>query len=123
MYLIVTRLTQRHKVPIGVRATAGNRQDMVDFLHWCDPAFLQALFTQRVSCHVSGTDSVPCSAVLAGGVGCSLISIVLLPRVFPVLLTVLAFGQVGTAGIGARSLGLPRHGITSFCGTVPAASI
>ena len=92
MDLVVAALAKRHEVVLRVGAATADRYDMMYFLHGCDPAFLQALFTQGVSCHVSGADSMPRSAVLTGGVGCSLISVVLLTCVFPMLLTVLTVG-------------------------------
>jgi hypothetical protein len=81
----------------------------MNFLHGCDPAFFEALFAQWVSCRISGTYPVPRSAVLAGCAGCSFISVILLPCLRPVFLAVLSVREVGTAGVGTRSLGLPRH--------------
>jgi len=41
----VTALAQAHEVFLGMCAAFTDRYDMMYFLHWCDPAFLQALFT------------------------------------------------------------------------------
>ena len=109
MDLIVARLAQRHEVAVRVRASTGYRHDVMYFLHRCDLAFLEALFTQGVSCHIPSTYSVPRSAVLAGSVGCSTVSVIFLPCLLAVLLAVRTVCQVGTAGVCTRSLWLPRH--------------
>ena len=41
----VTALAQAHEVSLGMCAAFTDRYDMMYFLHWCDPAFLEALFT------------------------------------------------------------------------------
>lgn len=121
--LRVAALAQAHEVFLGMGAALRYRDNMVNFLYWCDPTFFEALFAQRVRRHISGTDPVPRTTILTGRVGCSLIPVVLLPRMFSVLLAVGSIRQIWTAGIGARSLRFLRHVITSFCGTDPAASI
>ena len=121
--LRVAALAQAHEVFLGMGAALRYRDNMVNFLYWCDPTFFEALFAQRVRRHISGTDPVPRTTILTGRVRRSLIAIVLLTRVLPVLIAVCSVSQVWTAGIGARSLRFLRHVITSFCGTDPAASI
>ena len=109
MDFIVARLAQRHEVAVRVRAATGYRHDVMYFLHRCDPAFLEALFTQGVSCHIPSTYSVPRSAVLAGSVGCSTVSVIFLPCLLAVLLAVRTVCQAGTAGVCTWSLWLPWH--------------
>ena len=121
--LRVAALAQTHKVVLGMGAALRYRDNMVNFLHWCDPTFFEALFAQRVRRHISGADPVPCTTVLTGRVRRSLIAIVLLTRVLPVLIAVCSVSQVWTAGIGTRSLRFLWHAITSFCGTDRAANI
>ena len=121
--LRVAALAQTHEVVLGMGAALRYRDNMVNFLHRCDSTFFEALFAQRVRRHISGADPVPRTTILTGCVRRSLISIVLLPRIFPVLLAIRSVCQIWTAGIGARSLRFLRHAITSFCGTDPAASI
>lgn len=121
--LRVAALAQAHEIVLGVGAAFRYRDNMVNFLHRCDPTFFEALFAQRVRRHISGADPVPCATILAGRVRRSLIPIVLLPCVLPVLLTVCSVSQVWTAGIGAWSLRFLWHAITSFCGTDRAANI
>ena len=102
-------LAQTHEVVLGMGAALRYRDNMVNFLHRCDPTFFEALFAQRVRRHISGADPVPRTTILAGRVGRSLIPIVLLPRVLPVLIAVCSVSQVWTAGIGTRPLRSSWH--------------
>ena len=47
MDLRVARLAQAHQVAGLVCAALRNRKNMMNFLDWCQPAFLEALLTQR----------------------------------------------------------------------------
>ena len=62
-YFRVTSLAQAHKVIIIVCSTAGQRNDVVNLLGRCKPAFLQAHLAKRMICNMPVTDSFPRSSV------------------------------------------------------------
>lgn len=105
VYLRVAGLAQTHEVLSCVSAALGNGQNVVYFLHWCQPTFLETLFTQRMLCDVAVTDALPRSAVFAVDIGAALVFVVLAAFLHTVLFTKLSFTEVGTAGVRTRSRG------------------
>lgn len=116
VYFRVTRLAQGHEVVSCVSTTLRNRFYMMHLLNRGESAFLEALLTQRMLRSIAVTDAFPRSAVLFVDVGVTLVSVVLLSRLFPMCFTILTVCKVGTAGITARSLGFAWHLFTSVQG-------
>jgi hypothetical protein len=86
---------------------------VVNLLHWCQPTFLETLFTQRMLCGVAVTDALPRSAVFAVDIGTALVFIVFAAFLRAVLFTELFLTEVGTAGMRARTQRFLRHRFTS----------
>ena len=82
-------------------------------LHRCDPAFLQAVLTERMALHVSGSNASPAFIVALGSARVALVLVVLPVAELLVFLAVPPFRQPGAAGPGAWALGFPGHCITS----------
>lgn len=110
----VTGLTQRHEVIRIVRTTAGERENMVDFLGRRQLALLLTLLTERVRFDVAVADTLPASTVAFVGLWVPLILVVLFVHdllVFGAVL--LAYGKPTAAGVGAGTLRFIGHLLTS----------
>ena len=116
MDLRVARLAQAHQVAGLVCAALRNRKNMMNFLDWCQPAFLEALLTQRVGCCVPVTDTLPSPAILAVDVRAAFVFVVPITVQLFVLRTEASVGEPWAAGISAGPLRTPRHMITSLSG-------
>ena len=113
MDLRVAGLTQAHEVVPCMSAAFGNGQDVVNFLHRGQPAFLEAHLTEGMLRCVSVPDALPRSAVLAVDVGASLVFVVLAALLYTVLLTELSITEIGTAGVRAGAQRFSGHLLTS----------
>ena len=105
----VAALAQRHEISRVVCASVCQRQDVMHFLRGRQPAFLLALFAQRVRLNITRTDYPPCSTVTLAGVRVALIFVVMMLGNLPVLVAIPAISQSATAGVGAGTLGSLRH--------------
>ena len=114
MDLRVAGLTQAHEVVPCMSAAFGNGQDVVNFLHRGQPAFLEAHLTEGMLRRIAVTDAFPCSAVLAIDIGTALVFIVFSAFLRAVLFTTLSFTEVGAAGMRAGSQRFLRHRFTSL---------
>ena len=90
-------------------AAFGNGQDVVNFLHRGQPAFLEAHLTEGMLRRLAVTDAFPRSAVLAVDVGTSLIFIIFAALLYTVLLTELSVTEIGTAGVRAGAQRFSGH--------------
>ena len=79
------------------------------FLGRRQSAFLFALLAKRMRLDIMRTDLLPCAAVAFVGVRITQVSVVLMLRNLPVLVTESAIGQSSAARVGARSLGFVWH--------------
>ena len=113
MDLRVAGLTQAHEVVPCMSAAFGNGQDVVNFLHRGQPAFLEAHLTEGMLRRIAVTDAFPRSAVLAVDVGASLVFVVLAALLYTVLLTELSITEIGTAGVRAGAQRFSGHLLTS----------
>ena len=109
MDLGVAGLTKAHEVVPCVGAAFGNGQDVVNFLHRGQPAFLEAHLTEGMLRRISVPDAFPRSAVLAVDVGTSLIFIIFAALLYTVLLTELSITEIGTAGVRAGAQRFSGH--------------
>ena len=89
---------------------------MVNLLDGSESAFLKTHLAEGMLLCVAVADSFPRSAVGLVHFRGAFIFIVFLPCLFAVLLTVLSVCEVGTTGVGTRSLGSARHLVTSVPG-------
>ena len=105
----VAALAQRHQVVIIVRTTVCERKYVMYFLGRRQSAFLFALLAKRMRLDIMRTDLLPCAAVAFVGVRITQVSVVLMLRNLPVLVTESAIGQSSAARVGARSLGFVGH--------------
>ena len=105
----VAALAQRHQVVIIVRTTVCERKYVMYFLGRRQSAFLFALLAKRMRLDIMRTDLLPCAAVAFVGVRITQVSVVLMLRNLPVLVTESAIGQSSAARVGARSLGFVWH--------------
>lgn len=71
----------------------------MNFLDWCQPAFLEALLTQRVGRCVPVTDALPSPAVFAVDVRAALVLVVAVPVQLLMLRTEASVGEPWAAGI------------------------
>lgn len=110
----VAGLTETHQIVTCMSAAFGNGQDVVNFLHRCQPAFLEAHLTEGMLCCIAVTDAFPCSAVFAVDIGAALVFIVLAAFLHTVLFTKLSFTEIGAAGMGAGPEWSFWHLLTSF---------
>ena len=86
------------------------RQDVVHFRRLGQPAFLPALFAQRVRCQEAGADFLPFAArVHPTRRLVAAVPVVLSVRQLLVFLAVPSLRQPGTAWVAARPLGFPWH--------------
>ena len=99
MDLRVARLAQAHQVAGLVCAALRNRKNMMNFLDWCQPAFLEALLTQRVGRCVPVTDTLPSPAILAVDVRAAFVFVVPITVQLFVLRTEASVGEPWAAGI------------------------
>ena len=115
-YFRVTSLAQAHKVIIIVCSAAGQRNDVVNLLGGCKPAFLQAHLTKRMICNVPVTDSFPCPSVSLTHCRVTVIFFVSFILLLLMFRTEPAVRKFRTAGIGTRPfrflwhLSSPRFG-------------
>ena len=105
MDLRVARLAQAHQVAGLVCAALRNRKNMMNFLDWCQPAFLEALLTQGVGRCIPVTDTLPSPAVFAVDIRVAFVLVVAVPVQLLVLRTEAFVGEPLTAGVSA-GLGL-----------------
>ena len=110
----VAGLAQTHQVIVPMRPALREGNDVMDFLHWNQPSFLQTSLTQRMRRSLAVADSFPSSAVLLVAVGGTSVPVVLSAGGSFMLLTVLPIREVGTAGVGAWPLWFPWHRLTSL---------
>ena len=113
MDLRVAGLTQAHEVVPCMSAAFGNGQDVVNFLHRGQPAFLEAHLTEGMLRRIAVTDAFPRSAVLAVDVGASLVFVIFAALLYTVLLTELSITEIGTAGVRAGAQRFSGHLLTS----------
>lgn len=116
MDLRVARLAQAHQVAGLVCAALRNRKNMMNFLDWCQPAFLEALLTQGVGRCIPVTDTLPSPAVFAVDIRVALVLVVPLPVRLLVLRAEASISKPLTAGVSAGLLWTPWHIITSLSG-------
>ena len=116
MDLRVARLAQAHQVAGLVCAALRNRKNMMNFLDWCQPAFLEALLTQGVGRCIPVTDTLPSPAVFAVDIRVALVLVVPLPVQLLVLRAEASISKPWTAGVSAGFLWTPWHIITSLSG-------
>lgn len=116
MDLRVARLAQAHQVAGLVCAALRNRKNMMNFLDWCQPAFLEALLTQGVRRCVPVTDALPSPTVFAVDVRAALVLVVTVPVQLLMLRTEASISKPWTAGVSAGLLWAPWHIITSLSG-------
>ena len=109
MDLRVAGLTQAHEVVPCMSAAFGNGQDVVNFLHRGQPAFLEAHLTEGMLRRIAVTDAFPRSAVLTVDVGAALIFVIFAALLHTVLLTELSVTEVGTAGVRAGAQRFSGH--------------
>lgn len=114
MDLGVAGLTETHEVVPCVSAAFGNGQDVVNFLHWSQPTFLEAHLTEGMLRRIAVTDAFPRSAILAVDIGAALVFVVLAALLHTVLFAKLSFTEVGAAGMRAGSQRFLRHRFTSL---------
>lgn len=103
-------LAERHQVRLVMRTAATQRQDVMDLCRFGQPAFLPALFAQRMCRKEPGAYPFPFTACVQ--FPCRLVAavpVVLLVRLFLMFLAVPAVRQFRATGVAARSLGFPRH--------------
>ena len=110
----VAGLTETHKVVPCMSAAFGNGQDVVNFLYWGQPTFLETHLTEGMLRRIAVTDAFPRSAVLAVDIGAALVFVILAAFLHTVLFTKLSFAEVGTAGMRAGSEWSLGHSFTSF---------
>ena len=112
----MTALTKRHEIICVVGTPVCKRKDVMHFLGRRQPAFLLALFAQRMRGDVSITDSFPCSTVTLVGVRIALVFVVMALSNLPVLIAISTVGQPAAAGIGAGALRFSWHWCASLSG-------
>jgi len=59
----VTRFTKSHEIAIFIATTFREREDVVDFLGWCQLTLLEALLAERVCFDETITDTLPSTTV------------------------------------------------------------
>lgn len=116
MDLRVARLAQAHQVAGLVCAALRNRKNMMNFLDWCQPAFLEALLTQGVGRCIPVTDTLPSPAVFAVDIRVALVLVVPLPVQLLVLRAEASISKPLTAGVSTGLLWTHWHIITSLSG-------
>ena len=117
VYLVVTRVAQRHEVAFVMRTAFGHRKYVVHLVHHGHPTFLQAHLAQRMLGSVTVADTRPRSAVLLVDIRSAFVLVIFAPGFFPVLFTVLPVTQVGAARVRAgpqRSLWHVGHLLRGF---------
>jgi hypothetical protein len=82
---------------------------MMHFLGRRQPAFIPALFTQRMLQKKSRPEFLPRATVTFVGIRVAKVSVVLTIDGLSVLITVLTIGQPAAPRIGAWTLGFSRH--------------
>lgn len=87
----VTGLAETHEVVSCVSAAFRNGQNVVNFLYWDQPTFLETHLTERVFCRIAVTDAFPRSAVLFIDVCAALVFVVLAAFLHTVLFAKLSF--------------------------------
>lgn len=100
---------QRAEVLLTVVAAFSKRQDVVDFLGFPVDSMRLALLAERVSVDVSVADALPSPAVASFCGWIASVLLVSLVFLFLVLRAKAPIGEVGAAGMGARSFGFPWH--------------
>ena len=110
----VARLAQRHQIICVVGATVTEREDVMHFLGGCQFALLLTFFTQRMRLDVAVTDPFPSPAIAFVGLRLAL-KMIVMAYCLPLMLgAIKAVGQLGAAGILARSLWFLWHGFASL---------
>ena len=105
----VARLAQRHEVRLIMRPAMIQRQDVMHFGRLGQPAFLFALFTQRVGSQEPGTFLLPLSAVPSLGHRVTTVSFILAACQLLMFLAVPFISKPGTAGVAAWPFRFPWH--------------
>ena len=90
-------------------AAALKRENIVDFLRWRVSASREAVLAERVGGEVCGADFAPPGTVPAVDFRVALEAPVTLVLSFGVLLAEAGVGELGAAGVGARTRRLRRH--------------
>ena len=101
--------TKCHEVHFIVRAALGQRDDMMHFLRWGDPATILAPLAQRVGSDEAVTHALPHPTVTFLHSRVTLVAFVPLGFLFGVFLAEATVGQPWTAGVGAGTLGSAGH--------------
>lgn len=102
-------LAQYHQIIEVVGATLAERQDVVDFLGWGNPAFFLALLTQRMFGNIAGTNLAPLPSIPAVDLRVALIAPVVVFGEFGVLITVPAVREARASGMRAGRFRLAWH--------------
>ena len=92
-----------------MRTAISQRQDVMYFLGRRQSVLYHTLLAKGVRLDIMRTDLLPCAAVAFVGVRITQVSVVLMLRNLPVLVTESAIGQSSAARVGARSLGFVWH--------------
>ena len=109
-------VAEGHQVCFIVVAALSQRLDMMHLLRPGKSAFLLAPLTKRVCIHVPVTDAFPRPSIFSFDCRVPAILFITLVLQFLMLLAEPAVRQLGTAGVGTRSLWFPWHQLTSLSG-------
>ena len=105
----VTALAKRHEVALVVRTAACQRQDVMHFFGGRQPAFLFALFAQRMRLDIARANPTPRAPVSLFGIGIALVFVVMTHGDLSMFVAVPTVGQPAATWIGARTFGVSRH--------------
>ena len=98
-------LTEGNQILSCVGAAFRQRFDVVDFLGFHIPVFLQTQFTQRMGGGITVADAFPGTTIPTLGFWVAVIFFIPLGFQFGVFLTEPAIGQLGTARVRAGAFG------------------
>ena len=105
----MTTFTQREQIVFIMGAAVCQWNYVVYLLRRRQPSLALALLTQRMLQQKTRTDLLPCAAVALVCIWVAKITIVLMFRNLPVLVTIPTVGQPSAAGIGTGSFGFVGH--------------